>query len=196
MLAAVAPAARADGDPASDVLAVQRIFLPSDANIPLTEQLQLSSMLARTARDGYPLRVAIIASATDLGSVTELWRRPETYAHFLGEELALVYHGSVLVVMPNGYGVDVTAGGTRTASGQAELQLPGRRLGAAALAAVQRLASSAGAPVRAPTVSAPTATRPAPALPWLVFGLGLLPLAVCWWLSLRRKPLALRAREP
>jgi hypothetical protein len=62
--------------------------------------------------------------------VSALWRHPETYARFLGAELALVYRGTVMVVMPNGYGLDVTASGTRTASGNAELPLPGKQLGA------------------------------------------------------------------
>jgi hypothetical protein len=105
-----APAARADGDPASDVLAVQSIFLPKDANIPLTEQAQLANLVQEADRRGFALRVAIIASTTDLGSVTALWRQPESYARFLGQELALVDRGTLLVVMPNGYGTQALAG--------------------------------------------------------------------------------------
>ena len=46
----------------------------------------------------------MIASPTDLGSVTELWRQPQNYARFLAQELSLLYRGPLLVVMPNGYG--------------------------------------------------------------------------------------------
>ena len=194
-LAAAAPRAYADGDPASDVLAVQRLFLPTDAHVALRQQLQLSALLRESAHKGYPLRVAIIGSQNDLGSVTALWRRPQTYARFLGSELALVYHGTVLVVMPNGYGADVTALGTRTASGDTQLPLPEQHLGSAAIVAVERFAASAGAPVSVATVRIPTAPRATDALPWLVFGLGLIPLMLAWGFSLRRQPLRLRARR-
>src|SRR5579864_3685611 len=86
-----ARAARADGDPASDVLATQTLFLPQDAGLSASHQVQLERLLQETASAGFPLRVAVIASATDLGSVTELWREPATYARFLGEELSLTY---------------------------------------------------------------------------------------------------------
>ena len=99
-----ATAARADGDPASDVLATQSLFLPQDAGIPLPQQSQLTGLLQASASSGYPIRVAIIATKADLGSVTELWRQPQTYARFLGQELSLVYRGPLLVVMPGGYG--------------------------------------------------------------------------------------------
>ena len=59
---------------------------------------------------GVPLRMAVIASSTDLGSVTALWREPEAYARFLDQELALVYRGPVIVVMPNGLAWPATGG--------------------------------------------------------------------------------------
>jgi hypothetical protein len=121
--------------------------------------------------------------------VTPLWRRPETYARFLGAELALVFHGTILVVMPNGYGTDVTAPGVRTASGEAELSLPGGRLGSAAIAAVERLAASAGTPVAAPKVRSQVVSRPAAVLPWVVFALGCAALALAWGISLKRRPI-------
>jgi hypothetical protein len=188
-LAGAAPRAYADGDPASDVLAVQKLFLPADAGIPAGQQLQLTDLLDQSARRGYPLRVAIVGSASDLGSVTALWRRPETYARFLGSELALVYHGTVLVVMPNGYGSDVTAAGTRTASGETELPLPAQHLGTAAIAAVERFATSARTPLTPPTARPLALPRETDVLPWLVFGLGFLPLILAWGLSLKRRPL-------
>lgn len=193
--ALAAPLARADGDPASDVLADQRLFLPVDANIPIRQQLQLNGLLEQTAAKGYPLRVAIVATPNDLGSVTALWRRPRTYARFLGSELAFVFHGTVLVVMPNGYGVDVTSSGTRTASGEAELPLPGRHLGSAAITAVERFATSAGAPVAPASVTSPAIARPTSLLPWVVFILGLLTVGLAWGASLRRRPVRLRSSE-
>ena len=101
-----AATARADGDPASDVLATQALFLPQDADVPAAQAAQLGSLLRAAAYAGYPIRVALIASASDLGSVTELWRKPQTYARFLGQELGLVYKGPLVVVMPNGVGIN------------------------------------------------------------------------------------------
>jgi hypothetical protein len=189
-LAGAAARAYADGDPASDVLAVQNLFLPVDAGIPAGDRLELTDLLDQSARRGYPLRVAIVGSPSDLGSVTALWRRPETYARFLGSELALVYHGTVLVVMPNGYGSDVTAAGTRTASGETRLPLPARHLGSAAIAAVERFATSARTPLTPPTARPQAVPRETDVLPWLVFGLGFPPLILAWGLSLKRRPLS------
>ncbi len=194
-MAGVATPAYADGDPASDVLAVQKLFLPADANVPVRQQLQLNAMLGESARKGYPLRVAIVGSPEDLGSITGLWHRPEAYAQFLGRELALIYHGTVLVIMPNGYGSDVTAPGTRTATGTTQLPLPGQHLGSAAIAAVERLTESAGTPVTTPDVHTQVVSHPDDPAPWLVFVLGLLPLALAWVLSLRRQPLTLHIRR-
>jgi hypothetical protein len=188
--AGIASRACADGDPASDVLAVQKLFLPTDAHIPVREQLELGALLTQSDRRGYPLRVAIVGSQSDLGSVTALWREPQAYARFLGSELGLVYHGTVLVVMPNGYGADVTAPGTRTASGETRLPLPGQRMGDAAIAAVERFAASAGAPLTTPDVRSQAVPHANSPLPWLVFGLGFIPLALAWGLSLRRQPFA------
>lgn len=189
-----APAARADGDPASDVLSVERVFLPADAGVPLVQREELSGLLDQSFRAGYPLRVAVVASRADLGSVGALWRAPQTYAHFLGGELSLVFRGTVLVVMPNGYGVDVIAGpGIRTASGQAELPRPGAHLGQAAIAAVERLAASAGARLTPQVQVERTPAGPTSDLPWIAFALGFVPLGVAWTLSLRRRPLRLRS---
>jgi cytochrome oxidase Cu insertion factor (SCO1/SenC/PrrC family)/thiol-disulfide isomerase/thioredoxin len=99
----MAPAARADGDPGSDVLVYQDLFTGS-AGISVRQQLQFSALLKAAARAGFPVRVAIIASPTDLGAVTSLWRNPRAYAKFLGLELSLAYKQRLLVVMPNGFG--------------------------------------------------------------------------------------------
>jgi len=79
MLALGAPAARADGDPASDVLVTQSLFLPPDAGIPPARQAQLNTPLREASTARYRIRVAVIASRTDLGSVTELRRQPQNY---------------------------------------------------------------------------------------------------------------------
>src|ERR1700733_15615285 len=101
---AVSPVARADGDPGSDVLVYQDLFAGSDAGLSVQQQVQLGDLLKAAAREGFPVRVAIIASPFDLGSVTALWRQPREYARFLGIELSLAYKQRLLVGMPNGFG--------------------------------------------------------------------------------------------
>ena len=101
-----AGAALADGDPASDVLVSQLSFIPSDAGAPTAQQAKLNGLLHSAKAAGYPVRVAIIPDAYDLGSVTALWRQPQAYAHFLGIELSYVHKQPLVVVMPDGVGFD------------------------------------------------------------------------------------------
>jgi hypothetical protein len=98
------PAAHADGDPASDYLIGQKVFFPYDVKIAPAAQQQLVSLVDEANRAGLKIRVAMIWSSYDLGSITGLWRKPQTYARFLGEELRFIYRDRLLVVMPNGFG--------------------------------------------------------------------------------------------
>ena len=199
---AIAPApARADGDPASDVLVSQTAFIPSDAGVSTTETAELEALLSTSARHGYPARVALIASASDLGSVTELWRQPQNYADFLGLELSLAFHGTVLVVMPNGAGVYHP--GVAAATARAALARAGGRAGqgdlaAIAFAAVQKLAAADGRSVRAPR-SQPTPRREASkstdVTRWLAVGIGAGMIVLAWAASLRARPLRVRRRD-
>ncbi|MBV8218628.1 MAG: hypothetical protein JO325_09195 [Solirubrobacterales bacterium] len=196
-LALLPSSAQADGDPASDVLATQSLFLPQDAGIPLAQQNQLTALLGSTASSGYPIRVAIIASSTDLGSVTELWREPQTYARFLGQELSFVDHGPLLVVMPNGFGlvgVETTAPVDPAALAGVRIgAAAGPELGTAALAAIQHLADAAGHSVPIPAVAA-TASGPGSddTLPLIVFVIGVVVIVLAWAASLRARPLRTR----
>jgi hypothetical protein len=101
----LAGTARADGDPASDYLYGLKVFLPFDVKVPKQRQREFTSFVETTNRSGYAIRVAVIGSSYDLGSVTSLWRRPRTYARFLGAELQFVYAKRLLIVMPNGFGM-------------------------------------------------------------------------------------------
>jgi hypothetical protein len=195
----LASSALADGDPASDVLATQSLFLPQDAGIPLAQQNQLSALLRSAASSGYRIRVAIIASSSDLGSVTELWRQPHTYARFLGQELSLVYHGPLLVVMPNGFGlVSVSAPTPVDPAALAGLRVSaggGPGLATAALTAIQSLADASGHSVPIPAAT-PTATATSAgsddALALIVFATGAVLILVAWAASLRARPLRVR----
>jgi hypothetical protein len=182
--------ARADGDPASDVLATQQLFLPQDAAMPRAQQVQLTALLQEAAQRRYPIRVALIASATDLGSITELWRQPHNYAQFLGQELSLVYRGPLVVVMPDGFGFynlpRSLAGNPAIPAGSN----PASGIGAAALRAVRSLAASAGHPLPLPAATSRSSTGGGSSLlPWIAFAIGLLLIVAAWTASLRARPL-------
>ena len=100
----LSPVARADGDPGSDVLVYQNLFVAADANVSVQQEIQLGNLLTAAGRGGFPVRVAIVSQPDDLGAVTALWRKPAAYASFLGTELSLAYAQRLLIVMPNGFG--------------------------------------------------------------------------------------------
>ena len=152
-----APAAHANGDPASDYLLTQNTFVPFDAKVSKGQADALNAIVVDAKEKGYTIRVALISKEFDLGAVPSLWRKPKTYARFLGQELFFVYKGRLLVVMPNGYGV--SRGGKPLANAQDVVDaLPeagegGEALAAAATRAVQRLAAQAGVRVEIPAAS-------------------------------------------
>ena len=98
------PAARADGDPASDVLYFQDVFLPY-AKPSADAAKRLESSVAAANKGGFRIKVAVIQSEQDLGSVPSLFNRQDIYARFLGTELKLFYTQRLLVVMPAGFGI-------------------------------------------------------------------------------------------
>ena len=156
--APVAPAA-ADGDPGSDVLVYQPLFLAADSGISVAQQVKLGGLLQSAQRVGFPIRVAIIASPSDLGAVTQLWRQPQAYARFLGLELSMTYTGRLLVVMPNGLGFNWPGHSSATAYRTLERISIGRGgagLASATEAAVGALATAGG-------VRLSVASQPAPA---------------------------------
>ncbi len=136
-------AALADGDPGSDELVYQNLFVEADDNFSTGAQNQLGKLLNATTALHARVRVAIIGHQDDLGTVTALWGKPAAYAHYLGTELELAYSGRLLVVMPQGvatFWFHHDAGTpVNIASGASPTQLFG-----AAVAGVQRLEATAG----------------------------------------------------
>lgn len=96
-------AAAADGDPASDVLLSQDQFTPYPPPSGKAAQA-LSDAIQAASANGDHLKVAVIGSKNDLGSVPSLFGQPKKYARFLGAELSFFYKGALLVVMPSGFG--------------------------------------------------------------------------------------------
>jgi hypothetical protein len=99
-----APTARANGDPASDVLLTQPVYFPIDATLSDADREALLKTVDDADKRGYKIRVALIPFTSDLGTAVSLWKHPEDYSKFLGKELAFVYRNRLLVVQPSGFG--------------------------------------------------------------------------------------------
>jgi hypothetical protein len=137
--------AAANGDPASHVL------IPLDNYVPLaaarsTAAAELAKATDEVYRKGYRIKVAVIATREDLGTVPDLFGHADEYALLLANEITFFYVGPVLVVMPNGFGL--YDGGRSVAAERRALQgqrVAGRsavKLIAAATAATRRLAKA------------------------------------------------------
>jgi len=153
-----APLARADGDPASDYLLTRSTFVPPDIGVSAADAARLSTTVALAQARGYPIHVALIGSAYDLGSISSLDRQPKRYARFLSAELTLIYHGPLLIVMPNGFGV-ARAGKLLPSEQRVVDRLPapgtgGTQLVQGGIDGVRALAAAAGVRVPAPRSAA------------------------------------------
>jgi len=172
------PVARADGDPASDYLLTQKTFVPPDLGISKSDQHRLEQTVSLAHARGFPIRVAVVGSTYDLGSVGSLMNKPKEYARFLGQELRLVYHGRLLIVMPNGFGTSTN--GKATPADQAvvdKLPAPGKNGGdlvQGAIDGVHALAKAHG--VTVPVVAATGGSSHTGV--WLLGGLALLAILV------------------
>jgi hypothetical protein len=193
--AMIASTARADGDPASDYLLTQKVFFPYDTKFPLIQQGRFSGLVEAANRAGFKLRVALIGSRYDMGSVTALYLKPRKYARFLGTEISFLYKQRLLVVMPNGLGYNWP--GHSPAAAYAILNKIPVKAGPAgfldtAQTAVQRLTAAAGVKVTAPPDAAPAKRHNShTSLPIVAAAVAALLLAAAAALALRR-----RQRQP
>jgi hypothetical protein len=185
---AAAPAARADGDPASDYLLTQKVFFPFDLKVPPTKQQQLVALVDEANRAGFTIRVALVGSSYDLGSITSLWQKPQLYARFLGEELRYVYKNRLLIVMPNGFGLNYPGGPATEQSVLSKITIaPGQTgLVDASAAAVRALAKASGVELSA-TAAAEPSSRNHDRLVIVLAATGALAVAVMLRLVLRRR---------
>lgn len=201
--------AYADGDPASDVLTTYPVFDPPDASIPAATEAKLVAVLEASARAGFPIKVAMIDSATDLGTVTQFWgqaasSRAQHYAGYLGDELSGLYNGQLLVVMPGGLALyDVKHGPHKVLPAESSISVTtpqtGPELAEAAIVAVPQLAKADGHPI--PDLTAihgrpvEQARSGSDWAVWASLAGGLVLVAGCWRWSLRARPLALRSTK-
>jgi hypothetical protein len=142
--------ARADGDPASDYLIVRQVFFPYDVKVPRPEQQKLLAAVHSANNQGFDIKVALIGSSYDLGSVTALWLKPRQYARFLSFEDSFYFKSRLVVVMPNGLGFHWpkhdSAAAYRLISNIPVTASPAG-LATAATTAVKRLANASGVKV-------------------------------------------------
>ena len=201
ILGAGAPTARADGDPASDYLTGRQVFVTSQEVAPSPAQRELLATVGAANRAGFKIRVAIISTDYDLGSITALWRKPTIYARFLGLELSSIYPGRLLVVMPNGFGFnwpEHSSGGGYAVLAKVPIKPDEAGLLTAAQTAVRSLARADGTPILSAAPPAPAHTARARAHGGLSAGIivatavALAMLAICLralvrWKSERRR---------
>jgi hypothetical protein len=144
--------ALADGDPASDELIAANVFYPYSQPVDASLQKTLNAEAAAASRAHFPLKVALIHSPADLGAIASLFTKPQQYADFLDQEISFVETKTLLlVVMPNGYGVQSLGQAATTAAASLIKPRSGQSddLARAAIVAVPKLAAAAGHPVGA-----------------------------------------------
>ena len=165
-----APAARADADPASDVLVLQSVFFPFQPAVSNGLQAVLNASVAKATAAGLPIKVALIGSREDLGGLPDMFGRPQPYAGFLEQEIRYNSPQPLLVVMPQGFG---TAAIRNVTGLQTLLPVPAGNDGLAreAILAIERLAADSGHPIAHQTIPTGGGTKKgAGTSPLLTFG--------------------------
>jgi hypothetical protein len=158
VLGAAAPAsALADGDPASDVLISDTLYVPFQP--PSKETVvKLRGVIDATRKAGQPVRVAVVQSPQDLGALANLYGHPQEYARILAQELgnpvepgAQGHREELIVVMPAGFGTSAVPAAVDHKLRNVELPANADpdALGEAAGYGVQELAAATGHPVAA-----------------------------------------------
>jgi hypothetical protein len=142
-------AARADGDPASDVLLGENVFYPYTPPTATAMTVKLNGLTALAAKQKEPVKVALIASPVDLGVIPDLFGKPQEYADFLDREISFNGPVPLLVVMADGYGTQALSAKEQAAV--AALPKPSGKtstdLAQAAVIAVDKIAAANGDPL-------------------------------------------------
>jgi hypothetical protein len=201
VLALLASAAWADGDPASDVLLAQDVYYPyaPKASPQLTKAL--NGLLKRVRSAGYPMKVALIQTPSDLGAYPNLFGDTQSYANLLAKEIAFNSHPHLLVVMPTGFGGNNLGDNVDSALRGIKVDDAAKSDGLtqAALVAVARIASANGHRTPVPpeakvalASSSASSKRSTPSV--LVYGgpvlVALLAIGALIWVGRRRESAA------
>jgi hypothetical protein len=195
----LAPAALADGDPASDILVSRSIFEGVGTKTTAQQRAKLQALVTYVSTHGFPLKIALVPTAADLGSYSQLWEDASDYAgKYLGKELSLIYHGNLLVVMPEHYGLSVPEkvpplSDQRVMDGN--LATPGSDLVGSTINVVEKLAAANG--ITLPKRLAISMQKTSPSSislgPVIGFIVGLVIIAAAWGISFRARPLRSKA---
>jgi hypothetical protein len=192
LLLAVPGVARANGDPASDYLLVQSVFLPFNAKVDPQASKELSNTIKAADQKGFKVKVAVIGSRYDLGTAFSLYNQAQKYAQFLGLELSFQYRDRLLVVMPNGYGFSIN--GKPDPKGIAIVQKlppPGKdptKQVQGATAAIRKLAAASGKPLPASGSSGTSKTRDRITLAAGLVALAAVLAAIVFWRREKSSP--------
>jgi hypothetical protein len=117
----VVPGARADGDPASDILFGDNVFLSLVSPQTNAKGKELERLTAAAAKESFVIKVAVVSSPTDLGAVPQLFGQAEKYAKFLRTELTWGGFKGTLVVVMNGKPGGVAVAGPGAAKARDQL---------------------------------------------------------------------------
>ena len=157
-----AETARADGDPASDVLLTDNVFLSFQSPYGSAEGRALEALAKEAKKQAFPMRVAVITQIADLGAIGGLYGKAQRYADFLAREITFVYRGTLVVAMngkPGGFGVHGPGATPAARRALAGMKLPSSSVTAAELArlaavAMQRVAAASGHHLTIPSTAA------------------------------------------
>jgi hypothetical protein len=177
--------ARADGDPASDVLLAQNVFYPYQPKVSPALEAGLEKTLRSAAQKaGLHLKVAMIGTAEELGLVPNFFGHPQAYARFLDREISFNQPQQLLVVMPAGFGA-VPASLARSVV-RVPIYASQRTNGLtrSAILAVVAVARAQGHPIPTPSLAASSSGSSPPAL--LAFGLPVALLAAVGFAAMYR----------
>ena len=162
----VTPVAHADGDPASDLLFQDNVFLSLESPQASAKGRELERLTAATANHGLVVKVAVIKSRTDLGAIPQLYGNAGKYARFLRTELTWGGFKGTLIVVMNGSPGGVAAAGPAAAAARArlsKLKIPPDatldQLADVAILAVQDVAAASHVSVASPPSSSGTQNR-------------------------------------
>ena len=132
------------------MLLTQDVYFPAT---PPTSEGAANALLTITRRahaSGWPLKVAIFATPTDLGNAARMFSTPQLYADQLAREIG---DPRLLVVTPGGFAGQKLGNGVDRALAPLAPVTPGDdRLERQAVIAVARLASEAGHPLVVPRI--------------------------------------------
>ncbi|HYZ78253.1 MAG TPA: hypothetical protein VE596_12850 [Gaiellaceae bacterium] len=186
VVAAGAEITHAHGDPASEVLVSDNVFLSFESPYGSSEGRALETLTDEAKRQGFPVKVAVITQRSDLGPDNDLYGRAEPYALHLATDLTSSYVGTLVVAMngrPGGFAVQGPGATLAARRALTRMKLPRTPLTAAELArlaavAAQRVAAASGHHLSIPKETTKKKSSPHLLEIFLVAALGLAALGL------------------